>query len=308
MRPWFRVALSTLALGAAGYFLWRQTPDWSRLERVLLSARGGPLAAMTAVTFLSLLLDSYTWSLAYRALARPSAAHGLREAIALLNVSGLLKYIPGKIWSYLAQVDYGRTRGFELSAMVQAHAACSLAVIVSGLALGSVHILVREGAAANALAVAGPVAFGLAVAVAYLAGLPIFNRLLSAILRRDLAVAPPRPSRFLALLALALANWLLMGSAAALGVTSWSLPLDLTDWLLVVTASSAAWLASSFAFIAPGGLGIRESVFFLLLRDRFGAELALAVPLLTRLALLASEVGLGAIGIGLRYRYRQSRS
>jgi uncharacterized membrane protein YbhN (UPF0104 family) len=72
---------------------------------------------------------------------------------------------------------------------------------------------------------------------------------------------------------------------------------------------SLSWLAGYFAVISPGGLGIREGLMLLMLRNIVNTQTALIFPLLSRLMYLAAEalLGLSALSLGIKYNVFSSK-
>jgi uncharacterized membrane protein YbhN (UPF0104 family) len=85
----------------------------------------------------------------------------------------------------------------------------------------------------------------------------------------------------------------LAGSLAALSPGA----VEPHDWMPIVAACSAAWIAGFVIPGAPGGLGIRETMLVLLLSPRFGGETALIAALLYRGVTLAGDALAAVVGL-----------
>jgi len=57
------------------------------------------------------------------------------------------------------------------------------------------------------------------------------------------------------------------------------------------------------AFFVPGGIGIRESLFYMLLREQGGESISLIVPIVMRLLSMLVDAALGALGVVFLRRY-----
>lgn len=62
------------------------------------------------------------------------------------------------------------------------------------------------------------------------------------------------------------------------------------DWLVIMAVGSLAWLVGFWAIGVPGGIGVREAVIILLLKDFMTVESAIAVAFLWRILQIGSEV------------------
>ena len=103
----------------------------------------------------------------------------------------------------------------------------------------------------------------------------------------------PRPEGILVGIAANAAAWLGYGTALWL-LARGILPgarLELTRSVAVFTAS---YLAGFLALLAPGGLGVREGLFILMLQGPLGITGATALAVASRLLLTVTEFGAAA--------------
>src|SRR5262249_12241103 len=79
--------------------------------------------------------------------------------------------------------------------------------------------------------------------------------------------------------------------------------ISFNDGLLVASSSLVADVIGFVAFFVPGGLGVRESVMFLLLNGVAVGSLPLVLPLATRSVNMFVDVVLGATALKLLRKY-----
>jgi len=204
-------------------------------------------------------------------------------------VSNLGRYLPGKVWQIAGMAAMARGEG--LSAMDAAassvlnHVILMLAGMMIGLALLPDSLAGAFGHVLQWSWVAAP----LIVVFLYP---PVLNRLLNLAAR--LAGKPPltRKLSFGNLLV-----WFVLNSLVWLGYGicfHWFI-------LSVVPSASLAWTDSTgiyavgyiigfLAIIVPGGIGVREGMFTLLLTASMGKEVATLVALFSRLWLTLAEL------------------
>jgi len=253
---------------------WRLDPGWLLLSALLVWAMYALLIA------------------AWRAMLR---AWGQRldpwSAARIWTVSSLGKYLPGKVWAVAGMAVMSQRAG------VAPGAAMGSAVILQALAVGT-------GAAAAGLTGLGAlrrahpgIETGLVVlAAASAAGIALL--FWPPVVRRLLRIAAPE----------AAAQTVPAGPAIAFGVVAnvtawigygaalWALArgllpgtgIRLTQAVAVFTAS---YLAGFLALFAPGGLGVREGVFILMLQGPLGVGPATALALASRVLLTITEFG-----------------
>jgi uncharacterized membrane protein YbhN (UPF0104 family) len=107
----------------------------------------------------------------------------------------------------------------------------------------------------------------------------------------------PSDKRLCVLFILYVANWSLAGLG---GVTAWLAfghPGSVGDMVLVGSSMGAGWTLALLAFVVPGGLGVREGAIFWMLDGAVGRQVAVVLPILTRLIYMACEGILGLVGM-----------
>jgi uncharacterized membrane protein YbhN (UPF0104 family) len=207
-------------------------------------------------------------------------------------LSSMARYVPGKVWALAGMALMAQRRG------VPAWVATGSSLLLQVLALGT-GALVASLAGAAVLDAAGLGRASLVVIAAAsitIIALAISPKVTPRLIRRFVpgaataAVSPPslRVVGFgVAVNALAWIGF----SLAFLLFTSGFLPevgLTLPE---AIGASTAAHVAGNLAPFAPAGLGVRESVLVLVLRDRTGLAQALALAAVARLGATVAEIG-----------------
>lgn len=206
-------------------------------------------------------------------------------------LASLGKYLPGKVWAIAGAAVLARQYG------VEPHAAVTSALLLQALALASGVATVALTAPAIWTGL-DPAAGLITVAIGLAAVLGVGVLAWPAALERlqgKLPAAWPRlapvPARVLAQ-GLAANGVAWVGYGAAFLCLSRALlpdvPLSL-DRAIGVFAGS--YLVGLIAVFAPGGLGPRESVFFLLLAEPLGPKVAVLLAVASRLLLTLTEVG-----------------
>lgn len=210
-------------------------------------------------------------------------------------LSSLGKYVPGKIWAVAGLVMMAQQAG------VRPVAAAGSALVMQLLAMGTGAAVV---AATGVLALAseGWLRVGLiAVLVASVAGTLVLlqPRWLNRALARlpaggDQVATAPTP---LSILGGAGANAL---AWAAYGVAVWLLaqalvPQATFPLATTIGAFAASYIVGFLVLLVPGGLGVREGVFVLVLQGVVGLAPATAIALASRLLFTLTEVGVAVL-------------
>jgi len=80
--------------------------------------------------------------------------------------------------------------------------------------------------------------------------------------------------------------------------------ISFSDSLAVIASMAVSWTTGYLAIFTPGGLGVREGIMFLMLKQFSNVQCALIIPIASRLLYTIIEAGLGGIGllIGIKYK------
>jgi hypothetical protein len=212
-------------------------------------------------------------------------------AARIWTVSSLGKYLPGKVWAIAGMALLAQRAG------IAAWAATGSAVVLQVLAIGT-GAAVAGLTGRQAIAAADPrlgAVLGVLIAGA-VAGVALL--LWPAFLRRLLRLAAPDaeargtpPVAGIAFGILAnLVAWLGYGLALWL-LARGLLPSAGLDPALAIAVFTASYLAGFLALFAPGGIGVREGLFILMLQGPLGIAAATALALASRVLLTITELG-----------------
>lgn len=262
---------------------------WSEVAPVLADLRVLPLALALAAGVAAVGLSAGIWRSLLAGLGCPLPVSAVTT---VFFVTQLGKYLPGGVWPLIAQMELARD--YDVPPRVSAAA----------LALFSwVHLVTGVAAAVAFLPVGGalPPAAALLAVIGVVLLLPkplgaLMDRALTWAKRSPLPQRPDVPTMLRAG-GWALAMWVLF--AAHL-------------WALVLAAGEAiglwyalgvfagGWVVGFVVLFAPAGVGVREAALTAVLVPHVGAGPALAVVLVSRLALSGADVTWAAAGLVLR--------
>jgi uncharacterized membrane protein YbhN (UPF0104 family) len=213
------------------------------------------------------------------------------SAARIWTVSSLGKYLPGKVWAVAGMAVMAQRAG------VGAGPATGSAVILQVLAIGT-------GAAVAALTgwtslrTAYPGAAGGLAVLLVLSLLAVVVLLRPDSIRRLVRVAAPEASVSLTPPSGAVVFGIAANTIAWLGygVALWLLARGVLPGaglgvLRAIAVFTASYLAGFLALFAPGGIGVREGVFILMLQGPIGIGAATALAIASRLLLTVTELG-----------------
>src|SRR5215207_2227851 len=212
------------------------------------------------------------------------------SAARIWTVSSLGKYLPGKVWAVAGMALLSQRAG------VPVWAATGSAVVLQVLAIGTGAVVagtagaqVLESAYPGAGLVLGLLVTAAIVCIGLLLWPPFLRQLLGRVAPGAL-VQQPRAIGILVGIAANFVAWLGYGVALWL-LARGLLPTSGLGLRLAIAVFTASYLAGFLALLAPGGIGVREGVFILLLQGPLGIAAATALAVASRLLLTITELG-----------------
>lgn len=287
---WLRIAGWVLALVVGVFAVRTLLREWHALVTQTVTWHVRPLYLLGAML---LVLANYAILIqAWRVmLAGWQQSLPFFQSVRIWAVSGLGKYVPGKVWAVAGMAMMAQRGG------VAAWAATASAVVLQALSVGTGAAVVGLAGSTRLEAEAPWARVALiSLMVASAVGLalllwPPFTRRLLQLLRVS---APPERSPG----ARAVAVGLVANVAAwvGYGASLWLLAHGLLDvpalsLRIAIGAFAASYVAGLLALFAPGGIGVRELVFLLMLDGVVGPGIAAALAIASRLLLTLTEIG-----------------
>jgi uncharacterized membrane protein YbhN (UPF0104 family) len=207
-------------------------------------------------------------------------------------LSGLGRYVPGKVWQFLAVAALAQ------HAQMDARGLLASVLVYSGLSLAAAGVIA---------ALSLPIVFGVSTStlLLLLAGvvsgvLVVHPRVIGTALRLSNRALRDRPATWsgswvhgIALMLYASVMWVIYGFAFHLLANSLT-GVSIIHAPALIGISAIAFVAGQVAFIIPAGLGVRELAFAKLLTPLLGPGFAAMVAIAARVWVAGAEV-LGVI-------------
>ena len=304
---WVRAAVGVLILAAV---VWAAARNWSAVSGDLARLGAAPLLLALLLGVVGPALAMLGWRVLLADLGSPLA---LAPAAGVFFVGQLGKYLPGSVWTVLAQAEMGaRLAVPRRRSAVVGLLAIGLSVL-SGLVVGLASAPLLLGS--RSVGTLGWAA--LAVPLLVLACWP---RLLNAVIGRCLRIARRDPLEHdlsgravLATMGWFVGSWLVFGlqtlvlassvgsgagGAGPGGAGAGGAGPGGAGLLALATVSGYALAGTlgMLAVVSPAGLGVREGLLALLLGPVLGPTAALAVVLLSRFCITVGDVVVAAAG------------
>lgn len=302
-RDWLSIVLLVLALGCG---IWFVAARWGRLSPVLGRIDPWAVAGSVALGAVGTLLGMRGWR---AMLADLGAALPLSTATRVYLVGQLGKYVPGSVWSFLAQAEMAKSREVTRKAALSGSLLGAGVLVGSGLMVASVLLPFGSPEAVHRYWWVSLVIPVFAVALNPRVAGAVIDRALRLVRLQPLDVRPTYAGTLRA------AGWYVLGWLV-LGLHAWLLAVGLGAAagrsLPVTVGGFALAVCIGLLFIpAPAGAGVRDVALVVALSPVLGPTEALAVALLSRVILAVLDfvlAGLAALWVGRLDRLRTAVS
>ncbi|KGN36952.1 lysylphosphatidylglycerol synthase domain-containing protein [Knoellia subterranea] len=288
-----RIVVAVLVLVAVAIAVWR---NWSEVSAHL---REVPARTLVTAFVLALLAPIFTF-LGWRVLLNDLGTRlPVPAGSSVFFVGQLGKYLPGSVWSVVAQADMGSRLGVPRRRMGIVGLLSILLSVITGAVVGipAVPLLLARSGEVRSLWWFAP-----AIALLLLLWPRLLNwgidRLLRLLRRDPLEHSLTAPAIGLSSMWGILA-WLSAGLAMLVLAHALAPSTPVRD--LFVTAVCGFALASAigmFSFIVPAGVGVREGVLVLLLGALMPFAAAFAVVVIARFFSVVADVVVATFGWG----------
>ncbi|MGB9742278.1 MAG: lysylphosphatidylglycerol synthase domain-containing protein [candidate division WOR-3 bacterium] len=294
---WLRYTLGTLIVIISFYFLIsRLVHDWHQIPLGKLHFNPGRLI----LSYLILLvchfpLGAYAWSLI---LAGLSEKLPFSRALAIITVTQLGKYAPGKVWFTLGRMSFARQDGVS-----EAKSLTSVVIETGFLLLAAIFLFAIAALLLPRTLVPKPVyySFLLAPLTLTITYPPLLNRILKPLLklfRQPVFEVKLSYPRLLLILAVFVLDWTVQGLGCFVLINSFY-PLALTRLPVLLGGYSLSWILGFIVLIAPAGLGIREGIYTYILKLVMPETIAIISALITRIWMSTAELAMALICLPL---------
>jgi hypothetical protein len=136
-----RIIAAGMIIALIGYFYSLEIEkNWASIRNFKLVINIYYLLSALSFYLLSYLLETYIWQVCInKYLGRYEL--NFSESFAVVNSSGLLKYLPGRVWTYTAQLVWLKKYGISKSIILYVNLICVLGSLIVSLYLGLIYLV-----------------------------------------------------------------------------------------------------------------------------------------------------------------------
>jgi uncharacterized membrane protein YbhN (UPF0104 family) len=302
IKPLLSVSIACFLMTILLIKLW-QHYDILFEQKVFLSPPGIILSLPFLI--LSYFFIPYMWRMILESL---EVSVSYRKAFQIQYLSHLGKYIPGKVWPYLAQSYLASQAKIPVKTTL-----LSNAILMCLMSIGSFLVFALSFLSWNIfpLSMRYLVAF-LSFFLAYIfLSKNILEKCLIFLKKYFKHVDIIFPGKFLnypRLFTALFLNWVIFWIGLYIMINSFY-NISLNRSVIIVGAFSISWLVGYYAFLSPGGLGVQEGVQVYLLQFFFPLPISIVIALAVRLWMTIGDLGISLLAVALlMYENRSQES
>lgn len=287
-----RRAASVLVVGAGVVFVGLAIRrNWDQIGSYAWRVRWAQAAASILLLTASLGWSVFVWKRVLDRFQAPAIA--FRRLLKISFLSKMARYIPGKVWQFVAVGQLSRSTGAPPAVMVTSMLVHAGIVVLSAVFAAAILIVdqVDVLAAHPVPAVLGLAA--LSLAAAHPSVINACLRVLARFTRQETLQWHGRWPDSVEVFFLSLLSWIADGIAFFLFVDA-LLPVAGHYMIAFVGIHAFSFVVGYAAFVAPAGAGVREATMATLLRSALPSGAAAVIAVFARLWTIAAEL-LGAV-------------
>jgi len=230
------------------------------------------------------------------------------ESYALYCTSAMFKYIPGKIWTYAAQITLMSSKRISNVALIYINMVSFICLAFVSAMFASYYYLFCVRVTTLGISILTFILLIVLDFVFIVWNNSIINFLIVPVNRLFRVEIKPLKTKKIIFVYTQLFyffSYILLGVAMYFLARGLNMKIPLTSMIAIMATISVSAMAGYVAFFSMGGLGVREGTMFFMLRQFSGIEAALILPIATRILLTVVELFMGIVAliIGLRYGY-----
>jgi len=303
------IGLLVLLIGVYWFFAGEIQRHWNELSRVHLDIQWQYIVAGALLVIAAYLVATLAWQDAIWLASNKKLT--FVESIGLVNISQLTKYLPGKVWSYAIQMHLLASHTISKTCVLSINITMLLSLITSAAVIGLGYITFASALLPREVAL--PIFTASLVCYALLVfggswSISLLVRLINTVFRKNLEAVNVPLRGMIFVHGLNLVSNLCFGVAGYFIAVGIGIPQGLSLVAPITAASLLSDTIGFFAFVVPGGLGVREGVMYAMLKSAVDIQTCFILPVAFRLVTMMCDLLLGGLAMVLLHRFAKNEN
>jgi uncharacterized membrane protein YbhN (UPF0104 family) len=296
-RRWLRMAMVLVAVGLGVAAIASQ---WDDFSSALTELHPMPVLLSGVLVLLAMLASMLAWRVL---LADMGSSLPLAVAARVFFVSQLGKYVPGKVWMFVAQVELGREHNVPAKRSAVVGMLTLMLTVATGLLVPLAILPLLDVAAFGR--------FWWAFVLVPVLLVMLHPKLLNPLIRLAFKVIRKQPPEEpLTLGGIVRSVFWMLVSWGFYGLSLWALLRDLgadeaKALPLAIAAFALSWTIGFIVLITPAGAGVRETALVVVLGQVMVQPVALLAALVSRLLMTFADLALAGGAVLASRKHRQ---
>lgn len=234
----------------------------------------------------TLAVSSYVWR---KILSFFYTSLPFEQSFKIMSVSGMGKYIPGKVWQYLGQIYLGQKAGLPKSVTFFSMVFLFISYNLVGISLFLFSLFFWQRFPPFLIFALSLIFILICLAIFYP---PILNEVLKFffhLFRKEALTIKAGFGQILKILLVLIAEWIIFGIGVYLLINSFS-SINFNQTVILCGIFAISVIFGILSFFVPAGLGVREGVQSYLLSFFFPVSLAILISLIMRVWMILGEL------------------
>ena len=294
-----KISLSILLVTFFVWFFYKEFKEnWESIRTLHLEMNWGYLVLGILMMIANYLCTTLSWHIGINYFDNHNKLK-FTQSIALVNISQLGKYIPGKLWSYMIQIYWLASKGVPKTTALYLNIVTTLLTILVSMLTGCLLLLMLPGwqHLRTEILIFTGILLVINLVLYNKNFLKFFIEKFSKITGRKISFYQLSTSRIISMQLIYIAGslfWALAGCFISLSI---GFGLDSLRMLFISAAMLLGDVIGFLVLIAPGGLGVREGIMFLILKGAGIIQFALIFPIVVRLMSIVTDLIMGIVSV-----------
>jgi hypothetical protein len=296
-------------VAAAGYFFYLQFKDNADIISTY-DFTVNPYYLFISIIFgiFALLIGPFVWRSYVNSYLSLHEKLSFTESFALYCTSSMFKYIPGKIWTYAAQIALMSSKGISMVVLLYINMVSFICLIFVAAMFSLYYYFFCMHAAAWGISAFIFILLIITDVIFIIWNDSIINYLIvpvNRIFKLEIEPIKTKKSIFIYTQMLYFLACLFLGMALYFLARGINIDISFSNIFAIMATISISLVLGLLAFFTIGGLGVREGTMFFMLKQFSNMQAALILPVVARFLTIIVEllIVIVAIIIGMKYGY-----
>lgn len=293
-----------VAVGCFFYLEFKR--NWDAIRTYHFAINVYYIVASIFVISIAYIMDTYIWQICINNYLHRKL--NFCECMVLYNTTAMFKYIPGKIWTYAAQIALMSSKGIAKAVLIYINMICFICFAFVSVLYALYYYLLSLQVVPWGVAVLILILLIALDFVFIIWNTSIINYLIIPINRifsMEIQPIKMKNSLFVYVQLLYFFAYIPLGIGTYFLAKGIGMDIPFSNIFAIMAAISVSAILGYIAFFSPGGLGVREGAMLVMLKQFTNVETALILPIVMRLIYIIIDLLLGIIAIlvGMKYGY-----